>query len=158
MIQVEVDTIRVRLPGHERLILLKETEGDRRLPIYIGVHEAEAIILELKGYQPQRPLTHDLLLSAIEVLGGRLDYVLVSELKDEVFHGRLHVVQDGREIDIDARSSDSVALAVRAKVPIYVSEEVMEQAAMWPAEEVEESKEKLSAFRKFVNSLNLDDL
>ena len=81
MIEVTVDTIRARLTGHERLILLKEVSQDRQLPIYIGVSEADAIALELRGYQPSRPLTHDLLTHCIAELGGTLQYVLISELK-----------------------------------------------------------------------------
>ena len=158
MIEVKVDTIRVRLTGHERLVLLKETDQERQLPIYIGVHEAEAISLELKGYKHSRPLTHDLLLSCIEALGAKLQYVVINELRDDIFFALLHVVHDGREIDIDARSSDSIAIAVRAKVPIYVDEKVIEEAGVWPAEEVDENQEELAVFRDFVDTLGLDDL
>ena len=158
MIEVTVDTIRVRLTGPERLILLKEIGQDRQLPIYIGVPEAEAISLELKGYKHARPLTHDLLNNCIAELGGKLQFVLISELRDDIFFARLHIVQKDRELDIDARSSDSIALAVRAKVPIYVANEVMEKEAIWPSEEIGESQEQLAVFRDFVNTLDLDDL
>jgi bifunctional DNase/RNase len=158
MIEVEVDTIRVRLTGHERLVLLKELEQERQLPIYIGIPEAEAISLELKGYRHSRPLTHDLLLNCVEALGGQLKYVLISELRDNIFYALLHVVRDGETIDIDSRSSDSIAIAVRAKVPIYVAPEVMEEAGVWPAKEITEEGEELSIFRDFVDSLDLDEL
>lgn len=158
MIEVEVDTIRVRLTGHERLVLLKELEQERQLPIYIGIPEAEAISLELKGYRHSRPLTHDLLLNCVKALGGRLEYVLINELRDNIFYAQLHVIRDGDTIDIDSRSSDGIAIAVRAKVPIYVAPEVMEEAGVWPAEELSEEGEELSIFRDFVDSLDLDEL
>jgi bifunctional DNase/RNase len=158
MIEVEVDTIRVRLTGHERLVLLKETDQERQLPIYIGVSEAEAISLELKGYRHSRPLTHDLLLNCVKALGGSLEYVLISELRDNIFYALLHVVRDGEAVDIDSRSSDSIAIAVRARVPIYVAEDVMEEAGVWPAEELTEDQEGLSIFRDFVDTLDLDEL
>lgn len=158
MIEVEVDTIRVRLTGHERLVLLKELEQERQLPIYIGIPEAEAISLELKGYRHSRPLTHDLLLNCVEALGGQLEYVVISELRDNIFYALLHVIRDGETLDIDSRSSDGIAIAVRAKVPIYVAPEVMEEAGVWPSEEIPEEGEELSIFRDFVDSLDLDEL
>ena len=158
MIEVKVDTIRVRLTGHERLVLLREIDQERQLPIYIGIHEAEAISMELKGHSHSRPFTHDLLLNCLEALGAKLQYVVISELREDIFFALLHVVQEGREIDIDARSSDSIAVAVRAKCPIYVDEKVLEEAGVWPAEEVDENKEELAIFRDFVDTLDLDDL
>ena len=159
MIEVTIDTIRVRLTAsQDRLIVLREVGQDRYLPIYIGFYEAEAISLELRGKVPQRPLTHDLLHNCIRELGGRLEYVLINEIKNKTFHALLHIVQDGRELDIDARSSDSIALAVRAQVPIYADEAVMEEAGVWPSVEIEENREQLAVFRQFVDTLDLDDL
>lgn len=158
MIEVKVETIRARLDGLERLVLLKQIDQERQLPIFVGRHEAEAISFELKGIRHSRPFTHDLLVNCIEALGGELEYVLISELRDNVFIGLLRVVQNGRAIDIDARSSDSIAVAVRAKVPIYVAEAVMETAGVWPAEEVVEDSEELAVFRDFVDTLDLDNL
>jgi len=159
MIEVTIDTIRVRLTAsQDRLIVLREAEQERYLPIYIGFYEAEAISLELRGKVPQRPLTHDLLYNCIRELDGRLEYVLINEIKDKTFHALLHIVQNGRELDIDARSSDSIALAVRAQVPIYAEEAVMEEAGIWPSVEIEENREQLAVFRQFVDTLNLDDL
>jgi bifunctional DNase/RNase len=158
MIEVKVETIRAKLDGFERLVLLKELDQERQLPIYVGRHEADAISFELKGIQHSRPFTHDLLVNCIEALGGELEYVLISELRDNVFIGMLRVVHDGRVLEIDARSSDSIAVAVRAKVPIYVAEEVMEEAGVWPAEEVTEDDTQLAVFRDFVDTLDLDNL
>ena len=159
MIEVTIHTIRVRLTAsQDRLIVLQEVGQERYLPIYIGFYEAEAISLELRGKVPQRPLTHDLLYNCIRELGGRLEYVLINEIKDKTFHALLHIVQNGREVDIDARSSDSIALAVRAQVPIYAEEAVLEEAGIWPSAEIEENREQLAVFRQFVDTLNLDDL
>jgi len=148
MIEVKVDTIRVRLTGHERLVLLKEIEQERQLPIYI----------ELKGYRHSRPLTHDLLLDCIEALGGQLEYVLISELRDNIFYALLHVIRNGEAVDVDSRSSDGIAIAVRAKVPIYVAQGVIEEAGVWPSEEITEDREELAIFRDFVDTLGLDEL
>ncbi|MBN1641709.1 MAG: bifunctional nuclease family protein [Anaerolineae bacterium] len=158
MIEVKVDTVRARLTGYERLVLLKEIDQERQLPIFIGRHEADAISIELKAVRHSRPFTHDLLVDCITALGGELEYVLISELRDNVFFALLHVVRDGVAIDIDARSSDGIAVAVRAKVPIYVAEAVMEEAGVWPAEEATEDSEQLAVFRDFVDTLDLDDL
>jgi bifunctional DNase/RNase len=158
MIRVTVDTVRISLKGPERAVLLKEVEQERQLPIFIHATEAEAIANELEGYKPLRPLTHDLLKNCIATLGGELQYVLINDLRDNVFYALLHIVTGGREIDIDARPSDSIALAVRARVPVFVAEKVMGDAGVYPSEEVSEDSEKLAVFRDFVETLGLDDL
>jgi bifunctional DNase/RNase len=157
MIQVTVDTIRISLKGPERAILLKEVDQERQLPIFIHATEADAIAAELEGYKPPRPLTHDLLKNCLAALGGELQHVLINDLRDNIFYAVLHVLQDGRQVDIDARPSDSIALAVRARVPIYVSEHVMEAAGVYPAEEIQEDEEQLAIFRDFVETLDLDE-
>jgi bifunctional DNase/RNase len=157
MIRVTVDTIRISLRSPERAILLKELEQERQLPIFIHATEAEAIAAELEGYRPPRPLTHDLLKNTIEALNGELQYILVNDLRDNIFYAVLHIVQDGREVDVDARPSDSIALAVRARVPIYVAEEVMEAAGVYPAVEIEQEQEDLAVFRDFVETLDLGE-
>jgi len=158
MIRVTVDTVRISLKGPERALLLKEADQERQLPIFIHATEAEAITAELEGYRPPRPLTHDLLNAAITALGGELQHILISELRDNIFFAVLHVIQGGRVVDIDARPSDSIALAVRARVPIYVDEAVMEEAGVYPSEDADEDKDKLDAFRDFVDTLDLENL
>jgi bifunctional DNase/RNase len=157
MIQVTVDTIRISLRSSERAILLKELEQERQLPIFIHATEAEAIAAELEGYRPPRPLTHDLLNNCVSSLGGELQYILINDLRDNIFYAVLHVVQGERTIDIDARPSDSIALAVRARVPLYVAEEVMDAAGVYPSVEIEEEQEDLSIFRDFVETLDLGE-
>lgn len=157
MIRVTIDTIRISLRSPERAILLKELEQDRQLPIFIHATEAEAIAAELEGYRPPRPLTHDLLKNCVSALGGELQYVLINDLQNNIFYAVLHVLQDGREIDIDARPSDSIALAVRARVPIYVAEAVMDAAGVYPAVEIQQEQEDLSVFRDFFETLDLGE-
>jgi bifunctional DNase/RNase len=157
MIRVTIDTIRISLRSPERAILLKELEQDRQLPIFIHATEAEAIAAELEGYRPPRPLTHDLLKNCVSALGGELQYVLINDLRNNIFYAVLHVVQEGREIDIDARPSDSIALAVRARVPIYVAEAVMDAAGVYPAVEIQQEQEDLSVFRDFFKTLDLGE-
>ena len=164
MIEVEIHTIRQSLNSLHRasLILLREMGQERQLPIHIGSFEAEAILMELQGQKRARPYTHDLLKNCIAALGGELQYVLVNDLRADpsggTFYAVLHVVQDGHEIDIDARPSDSIALAVRAQVPIYVAEAVLEEAGIYPAEDTERVQEQLSVFSDFVDSLDLGDV
>lgn len=157
MIRVTIDTIRISLRSPERAILLKELEQERQLPIFIHATEAEAIAAELEGYRPPRPLTHDLLKNCVSALGGELQYVLINDLRNNIFYAVLHVVQDGREIDIDARPSDSIALAVRARVPVYVADEVMEAAGVYPSVEIQQEQEDLSVFRDFFETLDLGE-
>lgn len=157
MIEVSIDSIRVSLMSPERAVLLKEVGDERQLPIFIHSTEADAILIELQGYPHHpRPLTHDLLKNCIEALGGELQYVLVSDLRDDIFYAVLHVVQGGREVDIDARPSDSIALAVRAKAPIFVAETVLESAAIYPSEEQRPDQAELTVFRDFVDTLDMD--
>jgi bifunctional DNase/RNase len=112
----------------EQLIILKEKDGEKRLlPIIIGPYEAEAIRMRVKGITPPRPLTHDLLRSTIKGLGAKLEGIIVDSLSEGIFFAKLMIVtQEGKEVKIDARPSDAIALALRANVPIFVAEEVID--------------------------------
>jgi bifunctional DNase/RNase len=159
MIEVTVDSVRMNLISPHRAVILKEAQGERYLPIWIGPAEADAITIRLQGIDPPRPLTHDLLRSFIDQLGAHVSHVIVTELRDDVFFARISVEVDGRDFDVDSRPSDAIALAVRLEVPIYVNEEVMDEASILPEQEnLLESEEKLSLFRDFVDTLNLEDL
>jgi len=163
MIQVVIDSIRVSLMSPHRVILLKELDSERQLPIWIGPFETDAIVVELQKVETARPLTHDLLKNVIQELGGSVSHVLVNELRDDYFTARVFIDQNGSLVDIDARPSDAIALAVRAKVPIFVSKGVMDEAGVLPEEEIisledeEIPDEKLDAFADFMDSLDLDD-
>ncbi len=128
--------------GGAYALLLKETYGLRRLPIIIGTFEAQSIALELEGIKPPRPLTHDLMKSVIESLGGSIQEVIISDLRDNTFYGRIIIEISGLTNEIDSRPSDAIALAVRTKTPIFVSEDVMRAASFVPSGEEEISPEE----------------
>ncbi|MFQ5811778.1 MAG: bifunctional nuclease family protein [Anaerolineae bacterium] len=159
MIQVTVDSIRASLMSQHRVVILKDVDSERYLPIWIGPFEAEAITLELQQVELARPLTHDLLQAVITAVGARVSHVLVNELRNDTFYARIVLDNNGRPLEIDSRPSDSIALAVRAKAPIFVAEEVMDRASIMPEEGMGPSDEdELSAFRDFVDTLDLDVL
>lgn len=167
MIEVTIDSVRVSLMSQDRIVVLRDTASGRYLPIWIGPFEADAITIQLQGVQVARPLTHDLLNSLIKALDVNVSHIVVNDLRNNTFFAQISVNADGRELQIDARPSDAIALAVRAGVPIYVAEQVMEQASIVPEEDIGESEEEVSApgegeeldaFRDFVNTLDLEDL
>ena len=159
MIRVTIDSIRASLMSQHRVVILKDVDSERYLPIWIGPFEAEAITLELQQVELARPLTHDLLKAVITEMGARVSHVLVNDLRDDTFYARIVLDNNGQALEIDSRPSDSIALAVRAKAPIFVAESVMERAAITPDEEIGPSdEERLSAFRDFVETLDLDTL
>ncbi|GAB4530791.1 MAG: bifunctional nuclease family protein [Anaerolineae bacterium] len=166
MVEVTIDSIRISLMNQHRVVVLRETDSDRYLPIWIGPFEADAITIQLQGVQVPRPLTHDLLKSFIRELGAKVSHVLVSELRNDTFFARIVMDVDGHSVEIDSRPSDAIALAVRVGAPIFVSEQVMNLAAITPEEEITsetepvspDEAEDLTVFRDFVESLDLDDL
>jgi len=130
LVEMVVESVRVHMLSNRHVVILKDVEHDRYLPIWIGAWEASAIAMRLQGVSAERPLTHDLFVAALEQLGVRLDRVVVSELADETYHARLFLDRDGTEVEIDARPSDALALAVRCEAPIFAAEEVLAQAAL----------------------------
>lgn len=161
MVEVTIDSIRVSLVSHHRIVVLKDGDG-RFLPIWIGPFEADAITVALQGQEVARPLTHDLMRNIIAETGANASHILVSELRDDIFFARIVLDVSGREVQVDSRPSDAIALAVRLKVPIYVDESVLEKAAITRSQGVEalspEEAEKLSAFRDLIEDLDLSDL
>ena len=173
MIELVIDSIRVGLRHYRRVVVLKEKDAERFLPIWIGPDVADAIAYQLQEVNSPRPLTHDLIMTMISELAGTVTSVAINDLKDDTFYAVVHIEQDGRTLEIDSRSSDAIAIAVRAQVPIYVAEHVLERAAVKVDDDDEtiegigaaattpataEELEKLSAFRDFVSELDLDDL
>lgn len=132
MIELILNKIKIDESRNEQVIVLKEREGNRLLPVVIGIAEVNAIKLKLSGIKPPRPLTHDLLLSVIESLGAKLQKVLIDRLHNNTFYAKLFLTANShnKEVLIDARPSDSVALALRSGVPIYVEEEVLKEAGV----------------------------
>ena len=169
LIEVSVDSIRIHMPTAQHLVILKEKEADRYLPIWIGSSEAQAIATKISGNTLGRPLTHDLMATAFADLGISVKRIVVTRLADQVYYARLFVKQNGKDLDFDARPSDAIALAVRVECPIFVATEVMETAGIIPdADELDGDKDKaentlvdeerLAVFRDFVNSLDLPEL
>ena len=178
MIEMAIDSIRVSLMNYQRVVILKEKEAERYLPIWIGPAEADAIAVKLQGATVPRPLTHDLLRSVIDSLGAAIEYILVNDLKSDTFYAKIILSVDGEQIEIDSRPSDALALAVRADVPVYADEAVLDKAGIMMDSETgkpiveegvegggegkkgvneEEMKSKMSAFYDFINTLDLDD-
>lgn len=155
-IEMQVDSIRVHMPSGQHVVILKEKDADRYLPIWIGIFEANAIALKITNITPERPITHDLLASILQSTDMRLKKIQVTSLTNEVFYARLFIAANGREVEIDSRPSDAIALAVRMTCPILVAQEVLDKAGVLP--EKEESDEKLSVFKELVNSMDLPDL
>jgi hypothetical protein len=138
MIEVEVNSIRVSLMNQQRVVVLKDINDDRYLPIWIGQFEADAITIELQESRSiKRPLTHDLLKATIEELGATVDYVFINDMRNNIFYARLVLEVNGETLEIDSRPSDAIAVAVRARAPIFVSEMVMDRSAVEPDESVE---------------------
>lgn len=125
--------------GGAYAILLREIDGNKRLPIIIGAFEAQAIALEIEGIKPPRPLTHDLLKHLTDRLGATVIEIIIDELRDNTFYAKIILEVSGFSQEIDARPSDAIALAVRTQAPIYVADSVMESAAFVPSEETEEA-------------------
>lgn len=176
MIEVTIDSIRVSLMSQHRVVVLKEESGTRFLPIWIGPFEADAITLQLQGIDAPRPLTHDLLKTVIETLGGEVLHIVISGLEKNTYFARIVLDVDGDKVEIDSRPSDAIALGVRLSAPIYVADEVMDQAGLQPEEEISlaegmtasgaprepseerDEEEDLGVFTDFVEGLDLDNL
>ncbi len=175
MIELTIESIRVSLMNYQRVVILKEKDSDRYLPIWIGPAEADAIAVRLQEVAVARPLTHDLLRSVIDSLGASVDYVIVNDLSNDTFFARIMLQIDGRVMEIDSRPSDAIALAVRVQVPIYADESVLEKAGVKLDQEGQtleaitgetreaatevspEELEKLSPFRDVIEGLDLED-
>jgi bifunctional DNase/RNase len=175
MIETVVESIRVSLVTQHRVVILKEVDGERHLPIWIGSYEAEAIAMELQGVSASRPLPYDLMRTIIDDMGGAVERIAVTDLSDDVFYARIVLRQNGREVEIDSRPSDAIALAVRSRVPILVDDSVMEKAGVMLSTDDEDGEgdaipaqpdleraegvdeERLSVFRDFIDTLDLDD-
>jgi uncharacterized protein len=151
MSEMRVVGVRVELPANQPILLLRETEGERYLPIWIGSVEATAIALEQQGVRPARPLTHDLLKDVIGALGRELEQVRITDLREGTFFAEL--VFDG-DIRVSARPSDSVALALRVGVPIHAEDSVLQEAGLIIPDEQEDEVEK---FREFLDSVSPED-
>ncbi len=175
MLQMSIDSIRVSPMNYQRVVILKEKDSDRYLPIWIGPAEADAIAVKLQDLSVPRPLTHDLLQTIIGTLGGSIDHILVNDLHNDTFYAKIVIQVNGDTKEIDSRPSDAMALAVRAQVPIFAEESVMDKAGILLDKETgkpitperenveqtpevrEEDLRRMSAFTEFINNMDLED-
>jgi bifunctional DNase/RNase len=185
MIEVTIDSVRIGLmnqkPEYQYVVLLKEQMSKRYLPIFIGQNEARAILMRLKNEPVPRPMTHDLLQSIIENLGGAVDSIAITSLEGDVFFAKVIIEVGGEKHEVDSRPSDALALALRTDARIYVNESVMDKTAITMEKDAdtdefimdqsdkiepegkggamtEEEKKRLGIFRDFIDTLDLDDL
>jgi uncharacterized protein len=178
MIEMIVESIRLCVTDYRRVVMLKGKDTNHYLPIWIGASEADAIAVKLQGASVPRPMTHDLMRSIINELGGTVTYIVVNDLQKDVYFAKVVLNRNGEQVEIDSRPSDAIALAVRVKVPIYVEEDVLDRGGVWldqktgkladeeagpqanPQEKQvidEEMKKKASAFYEYINKIDLDD-
>lgn len=161
MIELKIESVRVSLMSANQVVILKELDGERRLPIFIGKTEGDAITLHLNGVHVPRPLTHDLAANILSKLNARLSHVLISDLRNQHFYAML-IMRSGDdaegELTFDARPSDAIAIAVRMGCPIFVEEHVMDEAGVKIETDESATKEDLGAFGDFISSLDLSDL
>ena len=174
MVEMVIDSIRVSLMNYQRVVILKEKTADRYLPIWIGSFEADAIAVKLQGVTVQRPLTHDLLNSVIDAFGATVNSIIINDLKSDTFYAKIILNVNGGQMEIDSRPSDAMALAVRAEVPIFAEETVLDKAGILLDKETgkpiapegetvggkkvsEDELKRMSAFYDFINTLDLDD-
>jgi bifunctional DNase/RNase len=157
MVEMSIYGVSFDLVGKQPIVLLKTAEGNRYLPIWIGHPEAAAILMKLQNQAAPRPLTHDLLVNILGELEVEVLRVTVTELRDNTFHASITVQQDGNEIEIDSRSSDAIAIAVRAQVPIFAADEVIEESAIeFDGEDVNE-EEIVDEFKRFLDRVSAED-
>jgi uncharacterized protein len=157
MVEMSIYGVSFDLVGKQPIVLLKTAEGNRYLPIWIGHPEAAAILMKLQGATAPRPLTHDLLVNILNELDVEVVRVTVTELRDNTFHASITVVQNGSELEIDSRSSDAIAVAVRAQAPIFAADEVIEESAIeFEGEDVNE-EDIVDEFKKFLDRVSAED-
>ncbi len=172
LIEVQIDSVRVHLMTPNRLVVLKQVNSDRYLPIWVGPYEAEAITIALQEVEVSRPLTHDLLKNVFAAFNARITRIEIVKLENDTYFGAIIADLNGKEIRVDSRSSDAIAVSVRAHVPIFVHQSVMDSASILPEQDVAEAEippqkaepvplskegvERLSVFENFLEKLDFD--
>lgn len=154
MIEMQLVGVRVELPTNQPIVLLREREGERFLPIWIGPVEATAIAFALQGIVTQRPMTHDLMKNVLEEVGIQVERILVTELREGTFYAEIEMSRDGTKYSVSSRPSDAIALAVRIGTPIFAHEDVLTEASILIKDDEEQEVEK---FREFLEQVNPED-
>lgn len=153
LIKIILKGIKIEIPSKKPLMLLKEENGNRYLPIWIGLNEAYAIALELEGYKPPRPMTHDLIIILIHRLNAKIEKVSVTNLVNNTFYAEISLIHKSRIIKLSSRPSDAIAIAIRAKVPIFASKKVLDLASI----SIETVDDEIKRFRKFLKTVRPED-
>lgn len=164
MIEVTIDSIRVSLMSQQRVVILRELDSDRHLPIMVGIYEAEHLSLALQGVEVSRPLTYDLFVNILDSMDAEVIHVEVVSLRDETYFGNIAININGDLQNIDSRPSDAMNLAIRMNVPIFVAEDVMDEAGLIPDDDLSESlpdeeldQERLSIFENYLDQISPDN-
>ena len=154
MIELSLVGVRVELPSNQPIVLLREREGKRYLPIWIGVNEAQAIAIALQGVATPRPMTHDLMKNLLDEVGVHVERITITELRDGIFYAVVQLARNGSRFEVSSRPSDAIALAVRTGVPIFANEDVLSEASIDVPDEEEQEVEK---FREFLDQVTPED-
>jgi uncharacterized protein len=162
MVEMHLSAVRVEIPSNNPLLLLQETTGTHRtLPIYIGPAEAQAIAFAQQGVETPRPMTHDLMRDVIDELGGRVECIVITELRERTFYAEIRLLVGATRHSVSARPSDAVALAVRLDCPIYAEEELLDaEGVILPEaddDDSPEAEELVSEFRDFIEGIRPED-
>jgi bifunctional DNase/RNase len=157
MQRMQIYGVSFDMVGKQPIVLLKTSEGNRFLPIWIGHPEAAAILMRLQGASTPRPMTHDLLTDLLEQLDAKCERVSVTELRDNTFYASITISVNGSEIDIDSRPSDAIALAVRCQAPIFAADDVIEESSIEFEHEVEDQDEVVEKFKDFLDQVSPED-
>ena len=155
MVEVTLVGVRVELPTNQPIVLLKERDGGRFLPIWIGAVEATAIAFALQGVQTQRPMTHDLLKNILDELGATVEGIDITELREGTFYADIEMSSNGNQYKVSSRPSDAIALAARLNTPIFADEAVLDEAAVVVSDDEEE--DEVERFREFLEGVNPED-
>lgn len=163
MVEVVIDSIRVSLMSQQRVVILREVNSDRYLPIMVGIYEAEHLTLALQEVEVSRPLTYDLFVNILDALDAEVTHVEVVSLKDETYFGNIVISINGTLHNIDSRPSDAMNLAIRMHVPIFVADNVLEEAGLMPEDDLAEAgldeeldSDRLSVFENYLDQLTPD--
>jgi bifunctional DNase/RNase len=159
-VQMTVTGVRVELPSNTPIVLLREQNGSRFLPIWVGAVEAMAITSALEGVTPPRPLTHDLLVNVVDSMDASIERIVVTELRNNVYYADLVLTLSGRQVTVSSRPSDAIALSVRTGAPVFANRSVLDEAAIEFQDEGEddnEVQEKLEQFREMLQDVTVDD-
>jgi bifunctional DNase/RNase len=156
MVELTLIGVRVELPGNQPIVLLKEREGERYLPIWIGTAEATAIAFALQGVVTARPMTHDLMKNLLEELGVDVQRIRITELREGTFYASIDLSRNGSSVEVSSRPSDAIALAVRVGVPIFADESVLSEASIVIRED-EEQEQEVQKFREFLDNVQPED-